>query len=168
MRWLIVVALPFCVGAMVPGSTLPTEIGVLSCTLGQLSDTPASDPLSVAGEPREALCSFKPGMNGPEEAYTGGLRSINAGGPLPQKVTLLWVVRVPVGTRPAPGLLQQTYAVDTATPAGQTAPLVGERNSEITLHTMAEKREGSASKEKLETPVFIVIAMELKLMTSTS
>jgi hypothetical protein len=38
MRWWIV-ALPFCIGATPdPGVMLPTEIGVLSCTLRQAID----------------------------------------------------------------------------------------------------------------------------------
>jgi Protein of unknown function (DUF992) len=169
MRWWIAVALPFCMGAgMVPGTTLPIEIGLLTCTLGKAIDTAASNQGSAASEAREMLCSFKPGKNGPEEAYVGALKSINVAGPLPDKVTLLWVVRAPTGTRPAPGLLQQSYAADSATPLGQTAPLVGEQNSEITLHSMAEKEEGSASKEKPDTPRFAITAIELKLKSSTS
>jgi hypothetical protein len=65
-------------------------------------------------------------------------------------------------------LLQQSYAADQATPPGQTAPLVGERNSEITLHTMAEKEEGSASKEKAETRRFAITEIELKLKVGAS
>ena len=169
MRWWIVAALPFCIGAgEVPSSTLPVEIGVLSCTLGQRIDTPGADPALAASEAREMLCSFKPGQNGPEEAYAGVLKSINAAGPLPDKGTMLWMVRAPRGTQLAPGLLQQSYAADNTTPAGQTPPLVGERNGEITLLTMAEKKEGSASKEKPETPRSIVTAVELKLKVSAS
>src|SRR5882724_2886039 len=153
MRWWIAVALPFrVVAGEVPNPTLPIEIGVLSCTLGRAIDTPASDPSSAASEAREMLCSFKPGHNGPEEAYVGALKSINAAGPLPAKATLLWTVRAPVGTQLAPALLQQSYAADSATPAGQIAPLVGEKRSEITLHVMSDNEEGSASKEKPKTP----------------
>ncbi len=153
---------------MVPGSSLPTEIGILSCTLGQAIDTPASDQTSAASEAREMLCSFKPAKNGAEETYAGALKSINAAGPLPEKVTMLWMVRAPVGAKPTVGFLQQSYAADSATPPGQTAPLVGERASEITLHPMSDKEEGSASKEKPATPRFVITAIELKLKTSTS
>jgi uncharacterized protein DUF992 len=153
----------FLYGRHVPGSTLPIEIGVLTCTLGHAIaiDTRTSDPSSVASEAREMLCSFKPGKNGAEETYVGALKGINAGGTLPDKVALLWMVRAPTGTRPAPGLLQQTYAADSATPAGQTAPLVGERNTEITLHTMAEKEEGSTSKEKPVKPRFAITLTQM-------
>ena len=96
------------------------------------------------------------------------LKSINAAGPMPEKVTLLWVVRATVGTKPAVGFLQQTYAADSATPAGQTAPLIGEGKNEISLHPMADKEEGSASKEKPTTPRFVVTAIELKLKISAS
>jgi len=160
MRWWMVVALPFCIGAgVVPSSTLPIEIGVLTCTLGPAIDSPAA---------REMLCSFKPGKNGAEETYVGALKSINAAGPLPEKATLLWTVRAPTGMALTAGLLQQSYAADSATPAGQTAPLVGERHNDITLHTMEEKKEGSASKEKPDVPRFTITAIELKLKSSAS
>jgi hypothetical protein len=44
--------------------------------------------------------------------------------------------------------------------------LVGERNGEISLHTMSEKQEGSASKEKQPPPQFVVAAIELVLKVS--
>ena len=169
MRWWMVVALPVCAGfGMAQGETLPAEIGVLSCTLGQAIDREMSDQRGSASETRDVLCSFTPAKNGPEEAYAGALKSISAAGTLPDKVTLLWVVRAPTGRRPTAGLLQQSFAADLATPLGQTAQLVGERNNEITLHTMADKEEGSASKDQRSAPRFAITAIELKLMASTS
>jgi Protein of unknown function (DUF992) len=169
MRWWMVVVLPVCAGfSMVPGSSLSIEIGVLSCTLGGAIHTQVSDNVSGAGEAREMLCSFSPAKNGPEETYAGALKSINGVGPLPEKTTMLWVVRAPIRTRPTVGLLQQSYSADSATPAGQAAPLVGERDSEITLHSMSDKEEGSASKEKQSVPQFTITAIELKLRATTS
>jgi len=166
MRWLIALALPVCIGAgTVPGPSLPTEIGVLSCTLGDAIDTPASDQ-PAASEAREMLCSFKPSENGPEETYAGALKSINAAQPLPRKATMLWVVRAAAGGKPAIGFLQQSYAADPTIPASETAPLVGEGKTEISLHPMADKKEGSATKEKPDTPRFAITGMELKLKTS--
>jgi Protein of unknown function (DUF992) len=169
MRWWMVVVLPVCAGfGMAPGAMLPVEIGVLSCTLGRTTDPQVSDKTSGASETREMLCTFSPARNGPEETYAGALKSINTAGPLPDSATLLWMVRAPVGAQATPGLLQQSYSADPATPAGQTAPLVGERTSEITLHTMSDKEEGSASKEKQSVPRFVITGIELKLKATAS
>jgi len=168
MRWWIALALPVCIGAgPVPGPNLPTEIGVLSCTLGGAIDTPASGQ-PAASEARELLCSFKLAEIGSEETYVGALKSINAGGSLPEKGAMLWTVRAPVGTKPAVGFLQQSYAADAATPTGQSAPLIGEKKNEIALHPMADKEEGSASREKPAVPRFTITAVELKLKASAS
>jgi hypothetical protein len=168
MRWLMVLALPVCIGAgSLPAPSLPTEMGVLSCTLGRAIDTPASGQ-PAASEARELLCSFKLAKIGSEETYVGTLKSINVGGSLPEKGAMLWTVRAQVGTKPAAGFLQQSYAADAATPAGQSAPLIGEKNSEIALHPMADKEEGSASKEKPAVPRFAITTVELKLKASAS
>jgi hypothetical protein len=87
---------------------------------------------------------------------------------LPDNVALLWKVHALVGTRVSPGLLEQSYAGDPATPPGQAAPLVGQRNNHITLHTVSEKEEGTASKEQRPTRRFIPKTIELKLKGATS
>lgn len=169
MRWWMMVVLPICAGfGTVPESRLPTEIGVLSCSLGGAVNAQALDRDSGASETREMLCAFSPAKNGPEEAYAGVLKSMNATGPLPEKLTVLWVVRAPAGTQPSPGLLQQSYSADSTTPAGQTPLLVGDHNGEITLHTMSDREEGSAAKEKQSVARFAITAIELKLKASTS
>jgi hypothetical protein len=169
MRWWMVLALPFCIGAgVVTGSTMPIEIGVLSCTLGQEIDTPATDQKSAASDAREMLCSFKPTKSGVEETYAGAFKSINAAGPIPQKLTMLWTVRAPVSTQLVAGLLQQRYAADPTTPAGQVALLIGERKTEITLHPMSDKKVGSTSKEKQAAPPFIITEIELKLKATAT
>jgi hypothetical protein len=170
MRWRwIVLALPFCIGAGTdPGVRLPTEVGVLSCTLAQAIDPQMSAQSGAASEAREMLCSFTPTRSGAEETYAGSLKSISAGRTLPENVALLWVVRAPVGTRATPGLLEQSYAADLAATPGHMAPLIGERNNEITLHTMAEQNEGSASRQDRPQLRFAITAIELKLKASTS
>ena len=88
-------------------------------------------------------------------------------GKLPDRFTILWLVRGPLGTQPPAGLLQQSYAADEATPAGQVPPLVGERNTKIILHAMADKQEGNASLEKKPRPDFVLTGVELLLKAST-
>jgi hypothetical protein len=168
MRWWLIVVLPMCLGFDVrPSPDVQTELGVLSCTLAQAIDTSGSDQKGAASEAREMVCFFMPGKNGPPEAYAGTVRSISVVGKLPDRFTILWLVRGPWGTQPPAGLLQQSYAVDEATPAGQVPPLVGEHNTKIILHTMADKREGNASQEKQPRPDFVLTGVELLLKAST-
>jgi hypothetical protein len=167
MRWWLPVVVPMCLGfGSAPGSTPLIELGVLSCTLGHAVDTVASAQTSAASEAREMVCAFTPARNGPEETYAGIVKAIGGVGALPEKVALLWSVKAPMGTAVTSGLLQQSYAADTGTPAGQPAPLIGERNSDITLQTMADTQEGSASKDKLTPPQFFVAAIDLVLKVS--
>ena len=143
MRWLMVLALPVCIGAgPLPGPSLPTEIGVLSCTLGRAIDTPAASNQPAASEARELLCSFKPAKIGPEETYVGALKSINAAGPLPEKVTMLWTVRAPVGINPTVGFLQQSYAADPATPPGSNSAFGGRGKGRRLLASNGRKGRG--------------------------
>jgi uncharacterized protein DUF992 len=167
-RWMMLV-LPFCVGAGTdPGARLPMEEGVLSCTLAQSINPQMSAQGGAASEAHQLLCTFTPTTDGPEETYAGLLKSISAGGTLPQNMALLWMVRAPIGTKATPGLLEQTYAADQGAPQGQFAPLVGERNNDITLHTMSEKKEGSASTHERPALAFVITTIELKLRASTS
>ena len=166
-RWWISLALPFCIGTGPdPGARLPMEMGVLSCTLAQASEPQMSAQSGAASEARAMLCSFTPARNGAEEIYAGSLKSIGSGRMLPENVALLWIVRAPVGTQPKPGFLEQGYAVDSAAIPGHAYPLIGERNNEITLYTMSERKEGSASKHERPPLQFAITAIELKLQAS--
>jgi Protein of unknown function (DUF992) len=163
MRWslAIVSAMCWCTGAAW-GAPNSVEIGVLTCTIGHIVDTVAPDQKSAASEAREMVCSFR-ALGAPEETYAGLVKAIGGAGALPENKALLWSVRAPVGTVYTPGLLQQSYAVDATTPSGQTPPLIGERNGLISLFTMAEKQEGSASKENQPAPLFVIADIELVL-----
>jgi hypothetical protein len=167
-RWLVV-ALIVCAGfGAAPGSMRPVDIGVLSCAIGQAVDPQASDQAAAANEAREVRCSFKPGKNGPEETYAGVLKGVSASGTPANMATMLWAVRAPIGTEPGPGILQQAFSADVATPPGQAAPLFGDQNAQISLHAMADKAEGSAAQAKPPTPSFVVTAVELKVKTSAT
>jgi Protein of unknown function (DUF992) len=169
MRWWLIVLVPmFLAFDARSGSDVQTELGVLSCTLVQVIDSTGSDQKTAASEAREMVCFFLPGTHGPQEAYAGTVRSIGVVGKLPDRFTLLWIVKGPLGAQSPAGLLQQSYAVDDATPVGQVPPLVGDRNNKIVLHAMADKREGPASQEKQPRPDFILTGVELILRASTS
>jgi hypothetical protein len=113
------------------------------------------------------VCAFR-ASNGHEETYAGSIEVVGGTGILPEKAAMLWSVRAPLGTTATPGLLQQNYAADPGAPPGQPAPPRGELNSQMTLCTMADKPEGSASKEKPPAPQFLVSEIQLALKVSTS
>jgi hypothetical protein len=138
------------------------EIGVLTCTIGHAVDAVPREQKSAANEAREMVCSFT-APRAPEETYAGLVKAIGGTGALPENRALLWSVRAPVGTVYTPGLLQQSYAVDATTPSGQTPPLIGERNGSISLFTMAERPEGSASQANQPAPLFVIADIELVL-----
>jgi hypothetical protein len=144
------------------------EVGVLSCTLAQSIDPQMSAQSGAASEARQILCTFTPAREGAEETYRGSVKGINAGRTLPENIALLWMVRAPLGTKATPGLLEQTYAADLTASPGHIAPLVGERKNDITLHTMSEQKEGSASMPERPALAFAITAIELKLRASTS
>jgi hypothetical protein len=140
------------------------EIGVLICTLGELGEVPASTALSV-GQTREALCTFKP-ESGPEETYAGRFQgvSISKG----QNGVLIWRVKSASGAVAEPGLLKQSYANDPTKPADQMPPLIGEANSDIVLHSMADKSEGSASATEKPSPAgFVILSVDLELKSAS-
>jgi hypothetical protein len=61
-------------------------------------------------------------------------------------------------------LLQQTYAPDAKAPADQIQAMIGEANSDVVLHSMADKNEGSTSaSEKSPAGDFAILGVELKL-----
>jgi len=140
------------------------EVGVLTCTLAEAGSAPASD-IPTAGQTRDALCTFK-AKGGAEETYAGKVQGVSIS---PEhKGALIWVVKSTSGAAAEPGLLQQTYASDPAKPADQKPPMIGEANSDIILHSMADKLEGSASASQKAAPAgFVILGVELRL-TATS
>ena len=48
------------------------------------------------------------------------------------------------------------------------APLVGDSNGEITLHAMWARKLPAASQEKPAAPRYLIMSVDLKLITTTS
>ena len=140
------------------------EIGLLACNLAEAVDAEAGGATSAAPA-RNVLCTFKL-KNGIEEIYTGRVQVVNL--PAAEKGTLLWLVRATSVTLAPPGFLQQSYSADPKTPAGQIPEMIGDANSGIVLHSMADKKEGSANARN-EYPALgvIVLEVELKLKSTT-
>ena len=98
------------------------EIGILTCTLDEPSKAPDTTAPNIESQVREAVCTFKP-KSGAEEIYAGIVQGVSL---TPDKTkAVIWIVKADTVMPSAPGLLQQNYARDRATPADQLPPLVG-------------------------------------------
>ena len=65
---------------------------------------------------------------------------------------------------PAPGLLQQSYALDAKASADQIAALFGDANSEVVLRWMGDGKNASVgASEKSPGADLIILGVELKL-----
>ncbi|MBO0762975.1 MAG: DUF992 domain-containing protein [Hyphomicrobiaceae bacterium] len=137
------------------------EAGLLSCHVSDPVEAEGGD----TGQVRRLLCDFKP-KNGAEETYTGKVQ-VAARSP-EEKRTLLWMVKMTSAQPWPPGFLQQSYAADPKTPAGQIPDLIGQVNAGIVLQSMTERKEGSASAgEKSPAAAFAVLGAELNLKSTT-
>jgi Protein of unknown function (DUF992) len=140
------------------------EIGVLTCTLEELSNAAGANG-SAENQVRDAFCTFKP-KSGSEESYGGAVRGLSLS--QDTKTTVIWVVKADTVMPLVPGLLQQSYTLDPATPVDQLGPLVGETNSRIILQSMTDKREGSTNAaQKPSTTGYVVTGLQLKLKTTS-
>jgi hypothetical protein len=139
------------------------EIGVLTCILGELGKAPASDAVPNR-QTREALCRFQPEI-GAEETYTGKVQGVSISAD--QQGTLIWAVKRATKAAVEPGMLQQSYAIDSKQPADQRPPLMGDANTDIVLHSLADKNEGSTSEKRAPTG-FVILNLELKLKSASA
>jgi hypothetical protein len=140
-----------------------SEVGVLTCSVNAPPAASNNEVVQADSQLRDAICTFRP-RKGVEETYIGTVQGLSLsadnGG------VTIWSVKVDLDTLP-PGLLQQSYAADPAVPADQLAPLVGETNSSIVLHSMADRPEGSASApNRLAPRGFVVVGLMLRLMST--
>jgi hypothetical protein len=122
-----------------------TEIGLLTCDLTKSEDAESGADAAPLRETRELLCVFRPTNGGPEETYTGTLRSVGLAKELSEKRAMIWVVKGTRQTMGSPGLLQQVYAADLAVNPGHSAPLIGETNLSIMLQTLADEQAPAAA-----------------------
>jgi len=160
--WLAVAALAVWSAAI---AQTVDEIGVLTCTLAQPGDAPASDTPAVRGQMRDVLCSFQPKKGG-EETYVGRVQGVSISPDA--KATVMWLVKGPTGAGSDVGFLEQAYATDPKASAEQMAPMIGEKDASVVLHSMSDKQEGSASAPQKASPTgFVIIGVELKLKSTS-
>jgi hypothetical protein len=139
------------------------EVGLLSCQLSAPVDADTGDA-GTAGQARVVLCAFKL-RSGVQETYVGKVQVASTSHE--ETRTLLWSVKAPSEPPLPPGFLQQSYAADPKTPAGQVPDLIGDVNSDIILQSMADRKEGSVSAgEKAPAAAFAVLGAELRLKST--
>jgi hypothetical protein len=136
------------------------EIGVLSCSLSDPSDSATT---AASGDrTRDVLCTFQP-KEGMEETYIGAAYGVSI--TPDEQATFIWVVRSPSEPTDKLGLLQQSFANDSSQPPEQKPPLIGHES--LALHSLSDRPEGSVSAEKKPTPVgFVILRLELQLRSS--
>jgi hypothetical protein len=112
------------------------QLGILTCSL----ERDARNDLAERAKGREALCEFRASNGAVLETYVGLLRFIGQVAPtVAPAETIILIVKAPLATVPAPGVLQQSYAADASTrgdlttPAGRSVPLLGEKNGTLVL-----------------------------------
>lgn len=142
-------------------SAVPVEVGVLSCNL--VSSEPPSKSDDQVGEGRAIECRFRPGLNGPEEAYVGTIQVVGLHKSLQERGALMLVAKAPLASKTGTGLLQQQYAAGKSSREGPSqGPLVGERDNSIVLHLLSPGYERPAMALG-QPPVGLILVMELRL-----
>ena len=142
-------------------SAVPVEVGVLSCNL--VSSEPPAKADDQVGEGRDIECRFRPGLNGPEEAYVGTIQIVGQHKALLERGALMLVAKAPMDAKSNTGLLQQQYAAGKSSREGPSqGPLVGERDNSIVLHPLTPGYERPVMALG-QPPVGLIVVMELRL-----
>ena len=140
---------------------MAVEVGVLACSLSEVGPV-ETGRTGVEVQERDMLCVFTL-RSGTEETYTGKVLGVSLA--REHNRTLLWFVDAPSNAAPpAPGLLQQSYALDAKAPADQIAALIGDANSEVVLRWMGDGTKASVgASEKSPAADLVILGVELKL-----
>jgi Protein of unknown function (DUF992) len=165
--YLAAVVMTTCWSYLVIAEQADIEIGVLTCALAEPPEPAPSNAPTAGGQQREGFCTFKP-KKGSEETYAAIFEGVSIS--TDRTRTVIWVVKTVAGAATlGPGVLEQSYATDSAKATDQMAPLIGETNSAIALHSMSDRSEGSASAPTKPGPTgFVILGVALKLKSSSA
>jgi hypothetical protein len=141
MRLLIAIILS--VLACTPSDATQTSVGDLICTLSQTGERGVTPP----SETRAMVCVFKPSGGGPEERYSGEIKSVGTHSELSGKLVLIWAVMGPADRKLEPGLLEQTYIGQGDTDDADEPPnmLVGESDDSYGLRLSSDGKADSSA-----------------------
>ena len=143
-----------------------TDIGVLTCGLIYIEQSPGGADAGALRQTRDMLCAFRPTNSGPEEIYTGTLESIGLEKELSENRAMIWIVRGLRGTVWSPGLLEQIYAADLAVNPGHSPPLSGETDVSIVLQTMADPKMPASADKRQQATIAMVVLVTLRLKST--
>lgn len=142
-----------------------TDIGILTCSVADSEDAQRAGETGPLSQTREMICAFRPMTSGAEETYTGTFQAVGEDQALSSRRVLIWTVKGTFATKTASGLLQQAYAADPAAVTAHAAPLIGESDSTLVLHSMDEVAASTAQDGKAVLKGFVVLVV-LKLRSS--
>jgi hypothetical protein len=143
----------------------PVEIGILTCSLA-----PSAPPITntdQVGEGRDIECRFRAGWSAAEETYVGFLQFVGKANQAFANGTIMLVAKGSATVKAVPGSLEQQYAAGGRIDGGTTGqgPLVGERDSSVVLHPLAQRFD-QPSLALGQPAVGLIIVMELRLKSA--
>jgi hypothetical protein len=143
MAMRLLIASILSVLAFTPSYATQTSVGDLICTLSETGERGVTPP----SQTRAMFCTFKPAGGGPEERYSGEIKSVGSHSELSGKLVLIWAVMGPPDRKLEPGLLEQTYVGQHETDDPDEPPrmLVGERNDSYALRLSSDDKADSGT-----------------------
>ena len=173
MRWyrsaaLVALALDLGANGMASASAqaMRADIGVLTCGLTDIEQTPGGSDAGPLRQTRDMLCGFRPTNSGPEEIYTGTLESVGLEKELSENRAMIWIVKGLRGSVWSPGPLEQIYAADLAANPGHSPPLSGETDVSIVSQTMADPKIPASADKRPQVTIAMVVLVRLRLKST--
>ena len=105
---------------------LPVEMGLMTCSFAASSTSPSrADPENLIGGQRDIECSFRLGLNGPDETYVGTLQFVGQAKEVLGKGALMFVAKAPGSSQFKVGMMEGKYATQALSASGPQRPLAG-------------------------------------------
>ena len=144
---------------------LPVEMGLMTCSFAASSTSPsAADPEDLIGGRRDIECSFRLGLNGPDETYLGTLQFVGQAKEVLGKGALMFVAKAPRSSQFTVGMMEGTYATQALSASGPQRPLVGVGESKaalVLLHPLSHNYDRPTL--AIGQPPGLIVLLELKL-----
>ena len=142
---------------------LPVEMGLMTCSFAASSSTPlkSDDAENLIGGRTDIECSFRLGLNGPDETYVGTLRFVGQAKEVLGKGALMFVAKAPRSSQFKVGMMEGKYVTQALSLSGPQGPLVGERNTSLLLHPLSHNYDRPTL--ALGQPPGLIVLLKLKL-----
>ena len=137
----------------------------MSCSFTASSTSAsAADPEDLIGGRRDIECSFRLGLNGPDETYVGTLQFVGQAKEVLGKGALMFVAKAPRSSQFTVGMMEGTYATQALSASGSQRPLAGVGESKaasILLHPLSHNYDRPTL--AIGQPPGLIVLLELKL-----